>query len=63
MSRGRTVQRASTDNSVGDSSADERLTIMTRLAEDSGWIIWGGFVTFGRAWAWAIRSWTIWRAR
>ena len=30
--------------------------IITRLAEDSGWSITGGFETLGRAWAWVSRS-------
>ena len=50
MSRGRTVHRASTDRSISDSVSRARLTIMTRLVDDSGWIIWGGLETFGSAW-------------
>ena len=63
MSLGPTVHRACTERSVSDIDAEARLTIITRLADDSGWIIWGGLATFGSAWACVSRSWTIWRAR
>ena len=62
-SRGRIVQRASTDMSMSETSFDDRPTIMTRLDDESGWSIAGDFDTFGRACAWVSRSATIWRAR
>jgi hypothetical protein len=63
ISRGRTVQRASTESSIKDSSLDDSPTIMTRLVDDSGWSIWGGLDTRGRACAWVRRSCTTCRAR
>jgi hypothetical protein len=48
-SRGRIVQRASTDASIGDIFSGESPIIITRLSEESGWIICGGCETFGFA--------------
>jgi hypothetical protein len=62
INRGRIVQRASTDSSIGDSSLDDSPTIMTRLVDDRGWSICGGLDTWGRACAWVRRSCTTWRA-
>ena len=61
--RGRIVQRAITDRSIGDSSSDESPIISTRLDDDSGWSSVGGSETFGSACAWVRRSWTSCRAR
>ena len=41
------VQRASTEVSMGVSPAGEIPIIMTRLCDESGWIICGGLETFG----------------
>ena len=56
INRGRIVQRARTDRSMSDRSLEVTPIIITRLAEDSGWSIAGGFETLGRAWAWVRRS-------
>ena len=47
ISRGRTVQRAITDCSIGESSFEDSPIISTRLDEDSGGSSVGGFETFG----------------
>jgi hypothetical protein len=60
--RGRIVQRARTDSSIGESFSDDSPIIMTRLVDDSGWSICGGLDTCGRAWAWMRRSCTTSRA-
>jgi hypothetical protein len=62
MSRGRIFQRASTDMFTWDTSCEDSPIMATRLADASGWIMIGGLPTFGSAWAWVIRSWTICRA-
>src|SRR5262249_61486204 len=59
MSRGRIFHRASTDISTGETVADETLTMATRLADASGWIMIGGTPTLGSACGWVIRSCTI----
>ncbi len=48
--------------SISDTSCEDSATIITRLVDDSGWIIAGGFETFGSACAWVSRSATTWRA-
>ena len=53
---GRITQWAMTDCSMLDSSSDDMPIMSTRLEEDSGWSIVGGFDTCGSAWAWASRS-------
>ena len=60
--RGRIVQRAITDFSIGDSSFEESAIIITRLDDDSGCSIVGAFETFGSAWACVSGSCTSWRA-
>ena len=49
--------------SISDTSSSDSPIIMTRLVDDSGWIITGGVPTFGSACACVMRSCTIWRAR
>jgi hypothetical protein len=61
--RGRIVQRASTDTWIGDSSLEDRPTIITRLVDDSGCIIAGGLATCGRPADCVRRSVTTCRAR
>ena len=58
--RGLTVQRAITDCSIPESSSEESPIINTRLDDERGWSIVGGFDTFGKAAAptWVRRSWT-----
>ncbi len=60
--RGTIVQRASTDIWIGDSVFELTPTINTRLVDDSGWRICGGFETFGNACACVMRSATTCRA-
>ena len=59
---GRIVQRARTPRSMSDRSSEDRPIIISRLVDDSGWIICGGRETFGRAAAWVRRSFTTCRA-
>jgi hypothetical protein len=49
ISRGRTVQRAITDCSIGVSSVVDIPIMSTRLADDNGCSSVGGFDTLGRA--------------
>ncbi len=63
MRRGRIVQRAITDFSIGEMRSDDSPIMSTRLEEDSGCSSVGGFDTRGSACAWARRSCTSWRAR
>jgi hypothetical protein len=63
MSRGRNVQRAITDCSIGETVSEDSPIIITRLEDDSGWSSVGGFDTRGSACACARRSWTSCRAR
>ena len=60
--RGRIVQRASTDASIGDMPFGSRPIIITRLCDDSGCSICGGCDTFGFACACVSCSWTSCRA-
>jgi hypothetical protein len=63
ISRGRIVQRASTDCSISDSRSDDIPNAMARLDEETGSSITGGFDTLGSACDWVIFSATSWRAR
>ena len=63
MSRGRTVQRAMTDCSIGESFSEESPIIRTRFEDDSGCSKVGGLDTLGSACAWVSRSSTSCRAR
>ena len=63
MRRGRTVQRASTESSTGVSLRDESVIIITRLVDETGWIICGALPTVGKACGCERRSETSWRAR
>ena len=63
ISSGRTVHRASTESSIGLSLCDESEIIITRLVDDTGWIICGALPTFGNACGCDSRSDTSWRAR
>ena len=56
-------QRASTPISIAETVLDESPTIITRLAEDCGWRITGGWATLGIATASVSRSLTSCRAR
>jgi hypothetical protein len=47
--RGTIVHLASTDISIGDMVFDVTPIIRTRLIDDNGWSILGGFETFGSA--------------
>src|SRR3954447_7905821 len=57
------VQRASTDMLMCETDFDDSPRIITRLDEESGCSMIGGFDTCGIATAWVMRSDTIWRAR
>jgi hypothetical protein len=63
MSLGRTVHRASTESSIGESVRDESEIIITRFVEETGWIICGALPTLGNACGCERRSETSWRAR
>ena len=63
ISFGRTVHRASTESSIGLSFCDESEIIITRLVDDTGWIICGALPTLGNACGCDRRSDTSWRAR
>ena len=54
--------RASVDVSTRDLLVDDRPIIITRLVDDSGWMITGGVPTFTTEGPWATRSVTSWRA-
>src|SRR3954471_21663669 len=57
------VQRASTDILICETDFDDSPRIITRLDEDNGCSMIGGFETCGMATACVMRSDTIWRAR
>src|SRR5256885_6131899 len=61
--RGPIVHLASTDIWIRDRDFEDSPMSMTRLVDDRGWSIVGGFDTWGNANAWVRRSDTIWRAR
>ena len=63
ISRGRIVQRVSTDWSISDCVSEESPSTMALLDDDTGSIITGGLDTFGSACACVIRSATSCRAR
>ncbi len=56
MRRGATVHLASTDRSISDTSLGVRPIIMTRLVDDTGCSMVGGFETCGSANACVSRS-------
>ena len=56
INRGLMFQRASRDMSIRESSSEVSPTIITRLVDETGCNICGGFETCGSAWACVRRS-------